>query len=90
MSTFETDFNKWFKQIKADIFDIAFEPTLCGLANINQLAERSDLSWMTVQNLYDGTTKRPHLYSVYKLARAVGIDLRYARPPMPKRQKRVA
>lgn len=87
----QRDFNSWFKQLKDDIFEASFEVTLCNFQNINQLAEAAGLSWMTVQNLYDGTTKGPHLLSIYKLARAVGMDMRCVRPPAPvKKRKRAA
>jgi DNA-binding phage protein len=79
-------FKQWFKQLKDDIFEIAFEPTLCGMQTINELAKAADLSWMTVQRLYDGKTKQPRLETIHKLCRAVGMDLRCVKPPHQKRK----
>jgi len=64
------------KQIRKDIFDAAFDPDICGYSTTNELAEEADLCWTTVDNLYRGVTKKPGWFTIVKLAKAVGMDVR--------------
>ena len=63
------------KQLRKDIFEAAFDPDICGFATTNELAEEAGLSWTTVDRLYRGLTKRPHHWTIYRLAKAVKMDI---------------
>lgn len=68
-------FDKHLNQLRKDLFDAAFDPDVCGFATVNELAEASNLSWATVDNLYRGVTKDPRHRTIYKLAIAIKMDL---------------
>lgn len=40
-----------------------------------ELASKANLSVSTLTNLFNGTTKSPHLKTILKIGRALGIDL---------------
>lgn len=78
-------------QLRKDMFECAFDPDICGYATINDLAIAADLDWKTVERLYLGRTKRPAHRTIEQIAKAVGLPIKYTRPPAePKRKKRTA
>jgi transcriptional regulator with XRE-family HTH domain len=72
------------KQLRRDIFDAAFDIDICGFTTINSLADAAGLSWTTVDNLYRGRTTEPRYSTIYKLAKAVKMDLRFVKEEFAK------
>ena len=72
-------FNQHLRQLRRDIFDAAFDPDICGFATINELANSAGLAWTTVDNLYRGVTKDPKHQTIFKLCKAIQMDLDLAK-----------
>jgi transcriptional regulator with XRE-family HTH domain len=66
-------FEHLFKSIKKKIFEAAFDIDVCGISTINELAEKANLSWQTVERMYEGDTKEPRMRTMFKLAEAIGL-----------------
>ena len=72
------EFKKALDQVRKDIFEAAFDPNICGMGTINELADKAGLAWATVERLYrskDGT-KNPGLRTIFCLAKAVKMDIK--------------
>jgi hypothetical protein len=68
-------FEKFLDTVIDDIFDANYSnPTTDG--NWWRLSKASGVSYGSVVNLGNRDTKSPHLKTVYRLAEAVGIDVR--------------
>lgn len=71
MSTFKSH----LKQLRKDIFDAAFDEDICGFSTINELADAAGLSWQTVDRFYRGITFEPRHSTIFKLCKAVQMDI---------------
>jgi DNA-binding Xre family transcriptional regulator len=71
MSTFK----QHLKQLRKDIFNAAFDEDICGFATVNELADAAGLSWQTVDNLYRGKTFEPRHSTIFKLCKAIQMDI---------------
>jgi DNA-binding phage protein len=75
------EFKKALDQVRKDIFEAAFDPNICAMGTINELADKAGLAWATVERLYrskDGT-KNPGLRTIFCLAKAVKMDIKLVR-----------
>lgn len=70
-----SSFFEVLKRIRKEIFDAAFDVDVCGFQTVNQLADAANLGWTTVDNLRCGSTKEPRLRTIYKLCKAVKMDI---------------
>lgn len=81
----EKSFRQAYRQLLTDIFDAAWDPDICNYGTVNELAAAAGLNWVTVSRLWDHCcraktgTQEPRLSTVFKLAKAVGMDLTLAR-----------
>lgn len=66
---------RFLKRLLREIFDLAFDQEVCAYATIEDLAHASKLCPATVHRLYQGITKEPRLSTIYKLARAIKMDI---------------
>ena len=71
----KSPFESHLYNIKREIFDLAFDINVCGFTTINSLATAANLSHATVKRLYEGDTREPRLSTIFKLARAIKMDL---------------
>jgi transcriptional regulator with XRE-family HTH domain len=77
------------KQTLSDVFEAAYDPTICGYSKA-ELTRRSGVSQTAIWRLRKGKTKDPHISTVLKLCRAVGMDMELAAeqlrvaPPKPR------
>lgn len=70
-----TTFKAFLKQTLTDIFNAAFDADICGFVTEEDLASEARLCVSTVNRLRRGLTKEPRLSTVFKLCRAVKMDL---------------
>jgi DNA-binding phage protein len=75
-------FDPWLRQLLRDIFESADD--VWGMSTA-ELAREADLCWQTVHKIRNKITKEPRLRTVFKLCKAVGMDLKLVRQSLRKR-----
>lgn len=70
-----TPFQVWFHAKCDEIFSCAFDPDICDFKSINHLAEKAGLAHQTVAKAYAHETLHPRLETVWKLCKAIGMDI---------------
>lgn len=68
----------YLKRLVRDIFDAAYDDDICGYTE-QELAKRSGLSVSTVYKLRTGRTQDPRHQTIWKLCRAVKMNMKLAR-----------
>lgn len=81
-------FQSCLYRIKDEIFSLAFDIDICGFTTINSLADSANLSHATVKRLYEGDTKEPRLSTIFKLAKAIKMDLGLLKEELGIKKKR--
>jgi DNA-binding phage protein len=79
-----TPFERWYFSVCDDIFLAAFDPDICNYQSINELAGTAGLAWATVYRAHNHQTKHPRLETLWRLARAVGMDISLIKEGMAK------
>jgi len=69
------NWDKFLHQLRKDIFDCAFDIDICGFQTIGDLAAKAGVCYNTVANLFHGITKEPRLHTIFKLCRAIKMDM---------------
>ena len=77
-------FDPWLRQLLKDIFESADEVWDMSIAD---LAYNAGLHYQTVLRIRNKQTKEPKMRTVYKLCKAVGMDMRIVQES---RRKKVA
>lgn len=85
MPKYRTKFGKWYKQLKEDLFEAAFDQDYITIDSLEELAEKADLCNATVYNLFNNITQSPRLETMYKIASALGLKWDVERPVVRKR-----
>ena len=89
-----TRFQSHLKEIVTEIFDLAFDPDVCGYLTEVDLAAKAGLASPTINRLRRGETKEPRHSTIFKLAKAIKMDLGLleealvANPPTKKRREK--
>lgn len=68
-------FKTFLKEIVNEIFEAAFDIDICGFSTEEDLATKARMSTSTVNKLRRGITKEPRLSTIYKLAKAIKMDV---------------
>lgn len=72
-------FRQHLRGLLDDIFEAAFDEDICGFNSENDLADAAGVCWGTVHNLYSRQTKEPRHSTIWKLCKAVKMDIELAR-----------
>lgn len=67
--------NQHLRGLVTDIMDAAFDPEVCGFGTEQQLADKARLCLGTINKLRRGITTEPRYTTIYKLAKAVKMDM---------------
>lgn len=70
-----SSFKGTLREMNDEIFELAFDESVCGFRTFKALAATSKLSPQTVSRLYYNKTREPRLSTLWKLSKAVGYKL---------------
>lgn len=79
----ELTFKAFLKQTLTDIFDAAFDMDICNFT-LEELASEAGLASSTVRRLYRAETKEPRLHTIFKLCRAIKMDISFVKEDLAK------
>jgi DNA-binding phage protein len=80
-----TPFQVWFHSVCDDIFRAAFAEDVCNYQSINAVADAAGLSHETVRKAYAQETIYPRLETLWKLCKAVDMDINIVIDEMPRK-----